>query len=88
MKAQIKYIAIEKNVGKYPVAVMCKFFSVSRSGYYAFLKRQGRKSKEEFLADLIQKCQQESYGTYGYRRVGIWLERKGVKKTHKALLAS
>jgi putative transposase len=86
VRAQIKYIAIAQNAGKYPVKEMCEFFEVSRSGYYAFLKRQDRSAKEKFLAGLIQKCQQESYGTYGYRRVGIWLARQGIQKNHKAVL--
>jgi putative transposase len=51
-----------------------------------FLKRQCGPSKDEFLWGLIQKCQQESHGTYGYRRVGIWLERHGVRANHKAVL--
>ncbi len=86
MRAEIKYIAIVQNVGKYPVKDMCKFFEVSRSGYYAFVKRQDRPSKEEYLAGLIRKCQHEVYGTYGYRRVGIWLYRQGIQVNHKAVL--
>ncbi|MDT8900863.1 IS3 family transposase [Anaeroselena agilis] len=86
MRAQVKYIAIAQNAGKHPVAVMCNFFEVSRSGYYAYLKRKDRSSAEEKLAALIQKCQRQTNGTYGYRRVGIWLERRGIKKNHKAVL--
>ena len=86
MRAQIKYIAIAKNADKHPIRVMCNFFEVARSGYYAFLKRQDRPSAEERLAALIHKCQQEAHGTYGYRRVGIWLKRQGIEKNHKAVL--
>ena len=86
MKAQIKYIAISRNADKYPITVMCKFFEVSRSGYYAYVKRQDRSSNEKDIAALIQRCQQESHGTYGYRRVGIWLERRDIRKNHKAIL--
>ena len=86
MKAQIKYIAISRNADKYPITVMCKFFEVSRSGYYAYVKRQDRPCNEKDLAALIQRCQQESHGTYGYRRVGIWLERRDIRKNHKAIL--
>lgn len=86
MRAQIKYIAIKQNAGKYPVTVMCKFFEVSRSGYYAFVKRQVQSSTDEHLVAMIQRCQQQSHGTYGYRRVGMWLERQGIKKNHKAIL--
>ena len=86
MRAEIKYIAIAKNAGKYPIKDMCQFFKVSRSGYYAFLKRQGRPSKDKYLASQIQKCQEETYGTYGYRRVVIWLKRKGIQANHKSVL--
>jgi len=86
VRAEIKYIAIAKNAGKYPIKDMCQFFKVSRSGYYAFLKRQGRPSKDKYLASQIQKCQEETYGTYGYRRVVIWLKRKGIQANHKSVL--
>jgi transposase InsO family protein len=34
----------------------------------------------------VPSCQQASRGTYGYRRVQIWLQRKGVQVNHKAVL--
>lgn len=86
MRAQIKYIAIARNAGKYPVKAMCEFFGVSRSGYYAFTKRSGAADKDAYLAELIRQCQEEVYETYGYRRVGIWLKRQGVQVNHKAVL--
>ncbi len=86
MRPQIKYITIAKHVGQYPIAFMCSFFEVSRSGYYAFLKRQDRPSVEAPLAALIQLGQQKAHGTYGYRRMGLWLERQGIRKNHKTVL--
>ena len=86
MKAKIKYTAISRHAGKYSVRQMCAFFAVSRSGYYAFLKRKNRCRRENELARLIAQCQQETKGTYGYRRVGIWLERHGQRINHKAVL--
>ena len=86
MRPQIKYTAIAQHAGKYPIAFMCNFFEVSRSGYYAFLKRQDRPSAETALAALIQLGQQKAHGTYGYRRMGLWLERQGVRKNHKTVL--
>jgi len=86
VKAEIKFIAILRNTGKYPIKYMCEFFEVSRSGYYAFKNRHDIPSKDEYLAGLIRKCQQETHGTYGYRRVKIWLSRHGVKVNHKAIL--
>ena len=35
----MKYLAIYRHKNSYPIATMCKFFNVSRSGYYDFAKR-------------------------------------------------
>ena len=86
MKAGTKYVAIHRYAGKYTVKGMCEFFKVSRSGYYAFRSKQNRESNEQALVGLIQTCQQEAKNTYGYRRVGIWLKRKGIHANHKAVL--
>ena len=86
MRPRIKYAAIQGRVGRYPIEGMCEFFGVSRSGYYAYVKRQNISSKDEYLAGLIQRCQRETHGTYGYRRIGIWLERQGIQVNHKAIL--
>jgi len=55
---------------------MCKFFGVSRSGYYDYVKRRGSLPRNTELAGLIAECQKSCGKTYGYRRVQIWLERK------------
>lgn len=54
---------------------MCKFFSVSRSGYYAFVKRIDSPDKDMYLATMIAECQERCKRTYGCRRVKIWLEK-------------
>ena len=85
MRAVVKYAAIEKNSTKYPISVMCKFFGVSQSGYYAYLKRPPT-HEESRLAGVIRECQQQTHNTYGYRRVGIWLAHRGIRVNHKAVL--
>ena len=65
---------------------MCKFFEVSRSGYYAFLKRMDIPDRDLPLAKKIKECQEETHRTYGYRRVHIWLERQGILRNPKAIL--
>ena len=65
---------------------MCKFFEVSRSGYYSFVKRMDKTAKDFELSELIRECQFETKQTYGYRRVAIWLERKGVHHNPKTIL--
>lgn len=86
MKASIKYQVIFKHKDKYSINSMCKFFGVSRSGYYAFLKRMDTPDRDLPLAEKIRECQEESHRTYGYRRVHIWLERQGIYRNSKTVL--
>ena len=55
---------------------MCRFFEVSRSGYYDYIKRKDMPQKDESLDKMIQECQARCGKTYGYRRVHIWLMRE------------
>ena len=71
---------------KYSVSEMCRFFEVSRSGYYAFVKRMEIPAKDLPLAGKIRQCQEECRSTYGYRRVHIWLERQGIHHDPKTIL--
>ena len=82
----LKYRVIERFREKYPVNAMCEVFEVSRSGYYAWRKRQSRPAKDQWLVDLITECQRESKQTYGFRRVMLWLERHTVHANSKAVL--
>lgn len=54
---------------------MCKFFGVSRSGYYGYVKRIDKPSPDESLAQMIFECHAQSHKTYGCRRVKIWLQK-------------
>ena len=86
MRAYIKYQIIFKHKDKYSISEMCRFFEVSRSGYYAYLKRKDIPDKDLPLAEKIKECQEESHRTYGYRRVYIWLERHGIYRNPKTVL--
>ena len=86
MKPSIKYQIIYKYREKYSISEMCKFYTVSRSGYYAYLKRKDMPDKDLPLAEKIMQCQEESHRTYGYRRVHIWLERQGIYRNPKTVL--
>ena len=84
---KLKYRVIERFRGKYPIDSMCRLFEVSRSGCYAWRKRQGKPEKDQWLVDLIIDCQQRSKQTCGCRRVRRWLERQhGRKVSVKAIL--
>lgn len=86
MRPKAKYAVIYRHRGEYPVSVMCKFFEVSRSGYYDFVKRLGQPEKDADLAKEIQLCQDTADKTYGYRRVWLWLEHKKIHKNPKTVL--
>jgi len=79
VRPKVKYHVIHMNRDCYPVSVMCKFFQVSRSGYYDFVHRIGRKEKDAELAEVIRKQQERCFKTYGYRRMWLWLEQRGIE---------
>ena len=87
MRAAVKYLAIYRHREKYTIITMCKFFEVSRSGYYDFVKRMDKPDHDEALAKEIAECQQQARKTYGYRRVQIWLDNvKGKHLNPKSVL--
>ena len=65
---------------------MCRFFDVSRSGYYDYVKRMDIPSKDLLIAEKIRECQSKCGQTYGYRRVHLWLEREGIHHDPKTIL--
>lgn len=86
MKPTIKYQVIFKYKNKYSISEMCRFFEVSRSGYYAYLKRKDMPDRDLPLAEKIRECQESNHKIYGYRRVHIWLERQGIYRNPKTVL--
>ena len=86
MKPSVKYQVIYKRKSEYSISEMCRFFKVSRSGYYDYLHRKNMPDRILPLAEKIRECQEESHRTYGYRRVQIWLERQGIYKNPKTVL--
>ena len=69
MRPKVKYHVIYMNRERYPVSVMCRFFEVSRSGYYDFVPRLERREKDADLAEAIRVEQERCFKTYGYRRL-------------------
>ena len=86
MRASVKYVINYRRKDKYSISEMCRFLSVSRSGYYDFVKRMDIPSKDLPLAEKIRECQEKCGKTYGYRRVHIWLERNGIHHNPKTIL--
>ena len=79
-------MVIYRHKNKYSISEMCRFFEVSRSGYYDYVKRMDIPARDLPLAEKIRECQEHSHSTYGYRRVQIWLERHGIYKNPKTIL--
>ena len=79
-------MVIYRHKEKYSISEMCRFFEVSRSGYYDYVKRMDMPAWDLPLAEKIQECQEHSHSTYGYRRVHIWLERQGIYRNPKTVL--
>ena len=77
---------IYRHKDKYSISEMCRFFEVSRSGYYDYVKRMDTPAWDLPLAEKIRECQEHSHSTYGYRRVHIWLERQGIHRNPKTVL--
>ena len=86
MRTSVKYLVIYRHKEKYSVSEMCRFFSVSRSGYYDYIKRMDIPAKDLPLAEKIRECQDSCGKTYGYRRVHIWLEKQGIHHNPKTIL--
>ena len=86
MRPKVKYAVIHRHRDEYPVSAMCKFFGVSRSGYYDFVKRIGKPEQDAELSNEIRICQRSTDNTYGYRRVWQWLEHRKIHRNPKTVL--
>ena len=86
MRTSVKFMVIYRHKEKYSISEMCRFFGVSRSGYYDYVKRMDIPAWDLPLAEKIKECQDKCGKTYGYRRVHIWLERQGIYRNPKTIL--
>ena len=86
MRTSVRFMVIYRHKDKYSISEMCRFFEVSRSGYYDYVKRMDIPTKDLPLAEKIKECQEKNGKTYGYRRVHIWLERQGIHHNPKTIL--
>ena len=76
-----RYELINREEGHYPISSMCQWSGVSRSGYYSWRDRPesiARVRRKE-LSIMIKDAFADSDGTYGYRRIQAYLERRGVR---------
>lgn len=76
-----RYELIADEEGNYGVADMCEWLNVSRSGYYDWKNRGPSMTarRREMLEAQVRYAFEHSDGTYGYRRIHVWLERHGTR---------
>ena len=72
----MKYRVIERFKGKYSITEMCKLFEVPRSSYYAWLKKQQSKDRDQEIADNIREIWNSSGQTYGCYRMWKYFREK------------
>ncbi|WP_168928788.1 IS3 family transposase [Paenibacillus dokdonensis] len=81
---RFKLIEQAANVGQ--VAEHCKLLGVSRSGYYAYLKRK-KNDRDAEAKRLLRTVYQRYEGKYGYRQIQLFLwQDEGVWMNHKKVL--
>ena len=84
MSNRVKYAVIYRHREDHPVYRMCRFFGVSRSGYYSYVQRLSQPDPNQAIIDQIasKRCK----NTYGYRRMQLWLDKNGYYKNPKTVL--
>jgi Transposase and inactivated derivatives len=78
----MKYEAIRANGQQFSIRKMCKVFELAESGYYQWLKRvevrERNRITEQKVIEEVRLVFEESRKTYGYRRMFIELNKKGI----------
>ena len=78
----MRYRFIQQEQARYPLTVLCHVLKVSRSGYYAFVKRDGGELEaeaEQALLAAVRRLHRESRWTYGQRRLCQALQAAGYR---------
>ena len=86
MRPSFKYGVIYRHTKQYAVNEMCKFFEVSRSGYYKYVKNLEKPEKNAEIVEKIRQAQMRCKNTYGYRRMKLWLDSEGITRNPKTVL--
>lgn len=77
----MKYDVIDKAKRDYPVRRLCECLDVSKSGYYAWVKRKPsqRDSQDAKLKEMIMGIWYESHQIYGLPRIDVELRDRGIQ---------
>lgn len=84
----MKFALIEAEKACFPVEFMCEQLAVSRSGFYAWQRRDASQHQQDddALAKRIQEIHQGSRGRYGSPRVHAVLVGEGVTVSRKRVV--
>jgi putative transposase len=76
----MKYRVINRYSSRFKVSKMCRTMGVSRSGYYAYVKRpeSNRSKRQRDVLEHIRRIHKESYEIYGSPNITVELCRQGV----------
>jgi hypothetical protein len=80
-RVELKYAFMAENPQHWPVAVVCEVLEVSRSGFYAYQRRQAvpaHRGEEIDLLERIKSIAAKTHYSYGSRRLTKQLQDEGV----------
>ena len=69
-----------------PFQPSCLLTEMVRRFTYDFVHRLGRPEKDAALAEIIAEQRERSFRTYGYRRMWLVLEKRGIHRNPKTVL--
>ena len=79
---------IKQMAGRYPVSLLCRLATVSKSGFYKWARRQDHPTDKDLHDEAtkakILDCYRKVKGIYGYRRIKVSLQKQfGLVANHK-----
>jgi putative transposase len=76
----VRYSFLRQHRGQFRLAALCRVLRVSKSGFFAWLKRpeSARAQQNQALAAQIRAAHARSRKTYGRRRIHAQLQREGI----------
>ena len=77
----MRYAYIKRQSKRWDVHTLCEALSVSESGYYRYLRRKNRPSRDALLSAMMQEIlgEHEQNENYGAPRMRQALAQRGMK---------